>query len=162
VTDRFDSNLSDLAFGHYRLALLDPETRNIRPVTAFNTGKNINPQWSADGSSLYFASDRDGIPNIYRITLADGRLSQVTDVQTGVTGITALSPAFTLAHAANRLIFSVFANDNYDLYQIDSSHALAGFPLNRKLETEAAATLPPKVRGNEQVIRCCARPNWVW
>ena len=33
----------------------------------FDNAKNISPQWAADGRSLYFVSDRQGISNIYRM-----------------------------------------------------------------------------------------------
>ena len=91
VTDRFTSNLADLSFGEYHLAVLDLSTRNVQPIPAFATGKHINPQWAPDSSGLYFVSDRDGISNVYRVSLGDGTLTQITNIQTGVAGITALS-----------------------------------------------------------------------
>src|SRR5262249_43194490 len=57
ATDRFSSRLDVLEFGPYRLALVDPETGVIEQARAFTNGKNINPQWSPDGLSLYFLSD---------------------------------------------------------------------------------------------------------
>lgn len=41
------------------------------------------PRWSHDGKTLYFASDRTGIPQIHAIDLAEERLWQVTHVATG-------------------------------------------------------------------------------
>src|SRR5262249_37065030 len=82
ATDRFSTNLSTLSIGDYRLAVVDPETGRIEQVRAFTSGKNINPQWSPDSASLYFISDRDGIPNLYRVTLASGDVAQLTTVGT--------------------------------------------------------------------------------
>ena len=65
----------------------------IEQVRAFTNGKNINPQWSPDGKQLYFISDRDGIPNLYRVAVATGDVAQVTNVGTGLSGITSTSPA---------------------------------------------------------------------
>ena len=46
--------------------------------------KHINPQWAPDGRSIYFISDRDGIPNIYRTTVGESaETTQVTHVTTG-------------------------------------------------------------------------------
>ena len=41
------------------------------------------PTWSADGRTLYFTSDRTGIPNVYAFDLDQRRLWQVTNVRTG-------------------------------------------------------------------------------
>src|SRR5581483_4609682 len=59
ATDRFSSNLPTLSIGDYRLATIDPESGRIEQVRAFTNGKNINPQWTPDGSGLFFISDRD-------------------------------------------------------------------------------------------------------
>jgi hypothetical protein len=41
------------------------------------------PTYSADGKQLYFHSDRTGVFNVYRYTLATGELKQVTNVRNG-------------------------------------------------------------------------------
>ncbi len=86
VTDRFSSDLEQLKFGDYRLALYDIDARTIRAVPSIPDAKNINPQWSADGSSLYFLSDRLGVTNVYRLALATNELYQLTNLYTGITG----------------------------------------------------------------------------
>ncbi len=42
-----------------------------------------DPTWSADGRTLFFVSDRTGIPNIYAVDLETERLWQVTNVLGG-------------------------------------------------------------------------------
>ena len=54
-----------------------------------DVGRNTNPQWSPDGKSLAFVSDRNGVANIYLHELPDGQTYQLTDFYTGVQGITA-------------------------------------------------------------------------
>ncbi|PYQ18993.1 MAG: peptidase S9, partial [Acidobacteria bacterium] len=83
VTDRFTTRLEDLATGDYRLAVLDVDSGDIRPLPGFERAKNIDPQWSDDGKSLYFISDRNGISNVYRLQVDDGQMYQVTDLLTG-------------------------------------------------------------------------------
>src|SRR5262249_28151183 len=80
ATDRYSSNVQTLAIGDYRLALVDAATGTVSPLRAFTSGKNINPQWTPDGSALLFISERDGIPNLYRISVASGDISQVTRI----------------------------------------------------------------------------------
>jgi Tol biopolymer transport system component len=97
VTDRFSTRIDALATGAYGVALLDPSTGSIEPVTAFDEGKSINPQWAADGRTLYVVADLFGISNVYAVEISTGRIRQVTDVDTGVSGVTALSPSISLA-----------------------------------------------------------------
>jgi Tol biopolymer transport system component len=61
----------------------------------FNGANNFNPQYSADGTQVYFLSNRDGFRNLYRYTLATVKLEQMTDLFTGICGITEYSPALS-------------------------------------------------------------------
>jgi len=133
ATDRFSSNLQTLAIGAYRLATIDPETGAIEPVGARAAqpvlAKNINPQWSSDGQSLLFIGDRDGIPNLYRVSLTTGTESRVTNVGTGISGITISSPAMSVATKASQAgvaAFSVYEGGKYDIYTLDLQQAGAG------------------------------------
>ncbi len=152
VTDRFSTNLGDLKTGNYRIALIDPETHEIRALPGFDNAKNINPQWTADGRSLYFLSDRNGISNVYRLDIAAGALSQVTDVFTGVAGITALSPALSIAAKSDVLSFSVFENGKYQIYTTKQG-APAGNAIAAAPTTTQAATLPPANRPSSEMVQ---------
>jgi WD40 repeat protein len=146
VTDRFTTDLASLDWGNYRLAILEVETGEIVPVPDFAEGKNINPQWTADGASLYFLSDQSGITNVYRISLADGQIRQVTNMTTGVSGITALSPAMSISSGSNMMVFSAYEGDRYTLYAIDDETVLAGGTLKPPLAEVSPAVLPPADR----------------
>jgi Tol biopolymer transport system component len=127
VTDRFSTNLGTLEAGNYRLALMDVDSAAITPVATFEKGKNINPQWTKDGKGLYFVSDHTGISNVYRIDVASRDLFQLTDLISGVSGITALSPALTVATDTGRIAYSVYDEDRYEIYSIDDLEKLAGW-----------------------------------
>lgn len=146
ATDRFTTDLDVLQTGNYRLALYDVGTGTISEMPGFQQGKHINPQWSPDGKSIYFVSDRDGIANIYRLELASGNLFQVTNLFTGVTGITASSPALSVAQKTNRLSFSVFEDGKYNIYTVDSPEVLVGKPVTELVDGLASAALPPLTR----------------
>jgi hypothetical protein len=150
VTDRFSTRLANLATGPYRLALLDLDSGEIRALPGFEGEgvKNIDPQWSADSGSLFFISDRNGISNVYRLALDDGELYQVTDLVTGATGITNLSPALTVA--AGRIAYSVYEDERYPIYTIDDARTMAGFV--PAPETMRAAALPPLERRRAEVL----------
>src|SRR5262249_2563558 len=139
VTDRFAAHPGA---EDYRLALINPETRAITPVQGFEGAKHIEPAWSADGRSLYFVSDRHGISDIYRVTVATGEMRQITHLSTGVSGITALSPAYSLAPGAGRLVFSTYEKGVYSLYRLDGDSLLTG-EAPRAPAGPAAGRLPP-------------------
>jgi Tol biopolymer transport system component len=128
ATDRFSTDLDSLRYGRYELALLDVATGAIRRLGGCPEGKNINPQWARDGRSLYFVSDARGIANVYRIALPDGGLTQITNLRTGVSGITDLSPAISVARDADRLVFTAYERSAYNLYAIDSLSTRADRP----------------------------------
>ncbi len=164
ATDRFSSNLQTLAIGDYRLALIDPVSGAIEPVRAFTSGKNINPQWTPDGRALLFISDRNGIPNVYRIPIDGGldEVVQVTNVGTGISGITGSSPALSVAARTGAAAFSVYQGGKYDIYVADlgengrsgvSGSRAGGTPAGRVLADAAAsaATLPPLDRRQSDV-----------
>jgi WD40 repeat protein len=146
ATDRFTTNLDTLAIGDYRLALIDPDSGAIAPVGAFTAGKHINPQWLPDSRTLLFISDRDGIPNVYRTGVDGADLGQVTNVATGISGITASSPALSVAARAGIAAFSVYQAGKYDIYTSEIGRGLVP-----ATTTAVAATLPPLDRQPSEV-----------
>lgn len=145
VTDRFTTDLGDLSIGPYSLAILDRATGQITRVAGFDGAKHLNPQWSPDGSSLYFIADPGGISNIYRVQLANGELRQVTNLFTGVSGITETSPAISVAARSGRLAYSVFRTNGYEIYAAESPDVLAGTAVTPPAQPYAAV-LPPAQR----------------
>src|SRR5438477_983850 len=142
VTDRFTTSLDELSYGYYQLAVMAPHPgAPIRRLAHLEHAKHINPQWSPDGTSLYFVGDPGGISNVFRLSLADGTLTQVTNVFSGVSGITSLSPALSVAQKTRRAVFSVYSGGGYAIQAVDDWHALEGGPVSDLPKT--AAALPP-------------------
>ncbi len=159
VTDRFTTDLETLSGGEYRLAVLDIETGRPTQVATFDVGKSINPQWNADGTRLFFVSDRSGISNVYTVGVGSGAVSQVTTLASGASGITALSPAISSASGAHRLVVSVYEDDGYHIYLIDQPERLAGNQPSASTPASRlqAATLPP-VQRDMSLMRMLADP----
>jgi Tol biopolymer transport system component len=126
--DRAGTDLESLRYAPLRLATIDLDTHEIRVLPGFCGAKHINPQYSADGRSLFFVSDPDGVSDVYRLELATGALSRVTRVATGVSGVTATSPAISIAAQTGRLFFSVFSNAGFQLVGLDAARTV-GTPL---------------------------------
>jgi hypothetical protein len=154
-TDRFSSDLRTLEVGEYRLALIDLRTGAIAQVPSLTGGKNINPQWSPDGRALYFISDRDGIPNLYRITLATGVVARITSAATGLSGITSSSPALSVASGTGTTVFTVYEDGKYVLHTLggDIRGSAPGPP------SALAAVLPPVNRRPSDVMAALADPT---
>ncbi len=143
VTERFSTNLEWVDIGHYELALLDVESGRIQKLLAFPDGKNINPQWTADSSALYFLSDQNGKTDLYRIDIASAKISEVTNLYAGIAGITELSPSISVAQATGRLVFSGYHDGYYTIYSIDDQAFLQGQSFLAQFERNPAI-LPPR------------------
>jgi Tol biopolymer transport system component len=150
-TEKFNSSLEQMTFGELQLAVMDIATGDTKLLPAFPSGKHIGAQWSADGSFIYFLSDRDGISNIYRMPSTGGEIAQVTNLQTGVSGISKWSPAFSTAAKSDRLVFSAFRQGQYSLFMMEGSEALAGKSPATEIAGMHAGTLPPLQRSKELV-----------
>ena len=138
VTERYSMDLQTLEPGPLRLAVLDLSTRRVRPLAGFLRGKHLSPRVSADGTSVIFVADPDGVSNLYRVSLAGGPVEQLTAMSTGIAGITTSSPAMSLS-ASGRLAFSVFEDDGHSIYTLDPSEVVALVP---PPTSQQAALLP--------------------
>ena len=155
ATDRFTTNLERLESGNLRIAIIDTESGDVRNVAGFDAAKNISPQWTRDGRSLFFLSDRQGITNIYRISADGGEPMQLTNLLTGVSGITALSPA--MSAASGRVIFSAYEEDGYNVYALDAETATSGTaPVQLPLH---AGVLPPRTKPEGTIAATLENPT---
>ncbi len=157
VTDRGgETDFDLLRFGNLRIALLHLDSGAIDLLRNMETGKNINPVWAPDGRSLAFVSDRTGINNVFLYDMADAQIYQLTNMFTGVQGITPLSPVLTWAPQADRMAFVYYEDGQYSVYSVENPRSLrrapyrgpATQPVVTLLESEARDTLlkaPPFV-----------------
>lgn len=129
ATDRGEeTDFDDLVYGNFRIALYRVGRGEIEIIPYQNEGKNINPAWSPDGKAIAFISDRTGISNVFAYDREEERLYQLTDLLSGVTGITALSPAISWAARSDRLAVAYFEGAGYNVYVIDDPRSL-GWPV---------------------------------
>jgi Tol biopolymer transport system component len=126
ATDRFTTALSNLKWGSLQIALIDLETGAVSRLGGDQVGSQRDPAWSPDGTNLFFVADRGVISNIFRLDRASGHVFQITDVQTGVSGVTRLSPALSIAGTSGTLAYSVFSGGGYAIHTIDPGTALDG------------------------------------
>jgi hypothetical protein len=128
VSDRFTSDLDRLQFGPMRPALVAVADGVISPLPAMEGARHINPQWTVGGRELVLIADPDGVSDVYRLDIESGAYSRVTNVETGVAGLTPLSPALSVAPGTNQYAFGVFTNGGYDLRIADLPASGAAAP----------------------------------
>jgi len=117
------TRLEVLKYGKWQISVLDlaAGTTEVLPGQA---GKNLNPQWSPDGKTLAFISDRAGIPQVFLYDFADRQHYQLTHLVGGVQSVTENSPALTWASDADRMAFVYFENNGYTVWQVANPRAL--------------------------------------
>ena len=73
--------------------------------------------------------------------MATGLLYQITNLYTGVSGITDLSPALSAALSSPRIVFTAFEDGNYNLYRVDDPKVLRGELVTAVLQELGTSTL---------------------
>ena len=136
----YDQSLSqDITFN---LAELDLATGKVTDIKIFDGANNLNPQYSSDGTQIWFLSNRDGFRNMYRYTPATGKIEQLTSLFTGVSGITEYSPALSIS-ANNDVVYSYYRAQKYALYNAKASDFSPTTVDNGIILNATAGFLPP-------------------
>ena len=124
TTDRgAPTNAEQLDFRGYRLALVDPQTGSVELLTG-GAYHDINPVWSPEGGELAFVSDRAGVPQIFLYDLNRRQIRKITNLVTGVSGITASSPAISWSRRSGKMAFSSFRAMGWDIYTMPDPRSI--------------------------------------
>ncbi len=119
VSDRTDqTNLDQLKFGNYQIASYNLNNRNITLLSLLENTNIHNPVYSPDGTEIYFVADADGFRNIYKYNINNKEIRKVTNLKTGVSGITTLSPCFDISSESEELIYILYKNSGYELHRL--------------------------------------------
>ncbi|TVP75911.1 MAG: peptidase S9 [Gemmatimonadales bacterium] len=117
-----NTNFDNLTFGRMAIGLLDMETLQVERLAPLgDDAAHWNPQFTPDGQSLFFLADPDDFRDIYRYEMATGDLRRATNIATGVSGITASTPALSVAREAGTVAFTVFDGGEYHVYALDQA-----------------------------------------
>ena len=113
-----DTDIDRLLFGNLEIALYDLATGRVRVLTDVVEDCH-NPVWSPEGDRIAFVSPMEGPPNIYTVHTESGRLERLTDLGTGVSGITPTSPAISWSRRSHAIAFSSFSKGGWDIFVLD-------------------------------------------
>jgi Tol biopolymer transport system component len=142
------TDFETLSYGEERIGLIEVSTGEVRTLRPFTAGMQHNPQFSPDGRSVYFIADPDGHKDVYRYDLDEEATYRVTEIQTGVSGITAQSPALSVARRSGRMMFSVFSHGGYSIMALPEGQT-RGERVAPEGGMDTAAALPP-VQSSEE------------
>jgi WD40 repeat protein len=150
------SDFDRLEFAELRIGIYDLETDEVRTLTPFGDAQHVNPAFSADGNSLFFISNQDGFRDVYRYDLIEDSVYRVTDLKTGVSGITKTAPALSVAAQTGRMMFSVFYDGNYSIHALEADETVGELvEIDEDLQRTTVATagiLPPIQAAGEGLV----------
>lgn len=134
----------------YDLAILDMADKTITTLPVFHNAENLNPSFDHEGN-IYFVSERDGMRNLYRYLTATGEVYQMTDMLTGISGITRYSPAITVSTLRDKVMYTHYYKNGYNIWESSSTQLL-----NRKVSPDSvdqrAGTLPQALTGKKDIV----------
>ena len=152
VTDR-GGTTGYLEKEHLRIARYTVSSGQTDVLPLFEGVDNVNPQVSPDGRYLYFLSSPDGFRDLYRAEPATGKITRVTNYYTGISGITAYSPALSVASKSGDAVYNLLNKGEYSI-------VFAGGPVleSRSYEvitrnTGAGILSPGRITRGEDVVQ---------
>ena len=97
-----------LPTGELDIVLVDADGANLRALTS-DRAKDVEPAWTPDGKRIVFRSDRDGVSNLYAVSIDDGTIVRLTNVVGG-----AFAP--DVAPDGGTVAFSNYRAAGYDVH----------------------------------------------
>jgi Tol biopolymer transport system component len=142
---------TDTSTSSYRIAIMDVKTDETKVLPIFPGADNLNPQFSPDGKWVYFVSTADGFRNLYKYSLDSNKVYRLTQILTGVSGITPFTPAYSIDRSTGNLIYTHYYNSKYSLYQENISDFKV-VEVDPKSVNFMASYLPPYNRTSINIV----------
>ena len=140
-TDRY-SYMQQKHQGFLNIALINVESKVIRNLPLFPGADNLGPQFTPDGG-IIFLSDRDGFRNLYKHDLRISKTYVITNLATGISGITRYAQAVSFSPARSMVYYGLYQKGSYKLARA----ALKDFEyilVNDTTVDKSAGYLPPR------------------
>jgi len=115
------TDLREVKYGNLRMAVYDMNTKEISTIDILEGSDIVNPEYSPDGLDIYFVSNADGYRNLYRYNIDNNEVRKLTNLKTGITGVTHLSPCFDISQDTEEMVYILYANSGYEIYKQELS-----------------------------------------
>ena len=139
-------------------AILSVENNEINLPDVYLTANNLNPVFDKTSAIIYFLSDRNGYRDIYQYHIESKEIKQITNLYTGVTGITKYSPALTYSTKKDALLYSVYTDSKYEIFKLSKTEINKAKKVTNTVSNEAAV-LPSLNLKNTFVTKNIKREN---
>lgn len=137
----------------HNLALYNMATGAVQVLDFFKGADNLNPVFAFDNRTIYFVSDQDGFRNLYAVDYQSGKIVQLTNLYTGITGITLQSPAITSSRQTDQIAYSYYTpKGDYYIYTVKRSD-LKETGIADATADKKAALLPPSNRTGRNIVQ---------
>lgn len=101
----------------HNIALYNVATGKVEMLDFLPDANNLNPVFGNDNNTIYFLSDHDGFRNLYSYSIDVKELSQLTNLYTGITGITLFAPAISVSRETGQIVYSYYnQKGEYTIY----------------------------------------------
>ena len=118
ISDRGnDTNIEKKKFGTNKICTYNLETSGITYHPILPGAEKFSPEFSYNGNSIFFLSHADGYRNLYEYKFEDKQTYRLTTFPTGISGITDLSPSFSVAGEDNQFLFTLYRNKKYSIHK---------------------------------------------
>lgn len=107
----------------FDIAEMDYPAGTIKIYDFFRGADNLNPVFDYQ-DNLYFVSERDGMRNMYKYDRSSGAVYQMTDLLTGISGISSSSPMISASTKKDRVLYTHFYNGKYSVYSATTEQLL--------------------------------------
>ena len=124
----------------FNLAKLDIVNYRVEHIDIFPGADNLNPILDT-AQNIIFLSNRDGFRNLYKYEPYSGKVYQLTNVLTGISGITPYAPAISIARRRNQVLYTYFSKNEYTIYRASPQDFLYQ-EVDPQVVDFAAASLP--------------------
>lgn len=152
VTDR-GGNTNFLEKEKLKIASYELSSGEVKILELFEQSDATNPQVSSDGRFVYFLSSPDGYRDLYKVELSTNKVSKVTNYFTGISGITAYSPAVSVASKSGDVVYNYLNKGEYGIV-FASKDEVENRNFDISLKDTGAGILPPgRIRSGEDVVQ---------
>ncbi|BDX38956.1 peptidase S9 [Tenuifilaceae bacterium CYCD] len=135
----------------YNIATLNISDNSIKVFEIFPSADNLNPMFSGDGHNIYFLSNSDGYRNLFKFDTKTNEMYRLTRILTGISGITPLAPAMSVAHESDEVCYSHYYNSKYSIYTADTVD-FKPVKVDPYIVDFSASILPPLNRATEGLV----------